>query len=316
MTHWTQDLLKLFKVLLAILGIVFVIFILNQFLLLYQFFSQLHPIAGGMVVALIAIGLTYLLIRIYQLWFRGNKHIVLPDNPTREEYEEYLSTMVDILAQNPNLQHLSFDKSQEPHEVIVTRSFQELDNLSQPMIRENANSIFLSTAISQNGVLDSFMVLFTMVRMIWQLADLYQTRPSLASMAKLYAQVAGVVLMARTIEDTDLIEAQMEPLITAILGESIASAIPGMVPITNIIVSSLMEGSINAFLTLRVGLITQAYLGMESPQAKNTVRFHTSRAAIKEMGAIIKDNGKLVVKVMAKATKNAGVGTAKRWFTR
>lgn len=316
MTHWTQDLLKLVKVLLAILGIIFFIFILNQFLLLYQFFGQLHPIAGGIVVSLIAIGLGYLLLRIYQLWFRGNQHVVLPEDPSKEEYEEYLSTMIDILAKNPRLQHLSFDKNQEPHEVIVTRSFQELDNLSQPMIRENANSIFLSTAISQNGVLDSFMVLFTMVRMIWQLADLYQTRPSLASMAKLYAQVAGVVLMARTIEDTDLIEGQMEPLITAILGESIASAIPGMVPITNIIVSSLMEGSINAFLTLRVGLITQAYLGMETPQPKNTVRFHTSRQAIKEMGAIIKENGKVVVKVMAKATKNASVGTAKRWFAK
>lgn len=36
--------------------------------------------------------------------------------------------------------------------------------------------------------------------------------------------------MARSIEDADLIENQLEPIIASVIGESITSAIPGMMP--------------------------------------------------------------------------------------
>ena len=38
-------------------------------------------------------------------------------------------------------------------------------------------------------------------------------------------QVIGVVLMARALEDVDLIEYQVEPIITSVLGESVVSAV-------------------------------------------------------------------------------------------
>ncbi len=153
-----------------------------------------------------------------------------------------------------------------------------------------------------------------MVRMVWQLAKVYQTRPSLKSISKLYLQVAGVIFMARSLEDSDIIEQQIEPLIATILGESLASAIPGMVPIANLIVSSIMEGSLNAFLALRVGIVAQSYLGMEVPQSKGFIRKTSSLHSLTYMRDIIKDNSRLVVSTIVNSVKKAGSNTAKRWF--
>ena len=240
--------------------------------------------------------------------------MVMPENPSVEEKELYFEAMIKILKRNKNIHYIDFENIELSNQALVDLGFKELDELSNPIIQTTASQIFLSTAISQNGSLDSIAVLISLVRMVWQLASVYQTRPTIKSMGKLYMQVASVVFMARTIEDSDLIETQLEPLITTILGESIASAIPGMVPITNLVVSSLMEGSLNALLTLRVGIITQSYLGMEKPESKSFIQKNASLRALGQMGNILKTNGKIVAKSIVKATKNATKNTAKRWF--
>lgn len=313
MTDWWKDIRRILWGIAFILGLLFIVFVVNQFTLLYQFLSLIHPILAMTVLALIGGGILYVLYRLVNQLLRSPKVIELDENYTEEEYANYLDLVLALLQKNPHVTLLEEDTALSKEEQVQTY-FTQLDDLSLPLIKQNANAIFLSTAISQNGSLDSLVVLFSLLRMVWQLAGIYQTRPSLISLAKLYIQVASVVLMARTIEETDLIEYQMEPLITTIVGESIASAIPGMVPITNLVVSSLMEGAINAFLTLRVGIITQEFLGRTQAANKQTLRRSASMQSVKFMGSIIKDNSKVVVKTVGNAARKAGVGTAKRWF--
>lgn len=296
------------------LGLFLFIFIINQFVSLYDLLNRIHPLVASTVTGLLVLIVVYLLIRMIMLWKKSSKLAILEENPTEEEKELYYQSMIRFLKHNPNLKSTNFDDDSLSKEKLVDLGFQELDGLSNPIIQKTASEIFLSTAISQNGALDSIVVLVTLFKMIWRLASIYQTRPTLKSLGKLYMQVASVVFMARTIEDSDLIESQIEPLITTILGESIASAIPGMVPITNLIVSSLMEGSLNSLLTLRVGIITQSYLGMEKPESKSFIQKNASLQALAQMGSILKGNGKLVAKSIIKATKSATSNTAKRWF--
>ena len=76
-----------------------------------------------------------------------------------------------------------------------------------------------------------------------------------------------------------------------------------------------MEGSINAFLTLRVGLIAQTYLGMDRNEKKNKIRRSASVNSISYMGEILSNNSKVVVKSIGSAVKNAGKGIIpKKWF--
>lgn len=296
------------------LGLVFVLFVINQFVLLYDLLYRIHPyLAIGLTTILGGITLV-ILIRLIFLFIRSPKVVVLSENPTPEQYNQYLDDMISILKKNRHLKEIDFDQESVSKDYLVTQAFNTLDSLSFPLIKRNSNSIFLSTAVSQNGSLDSILVLISMIKMIWQLANVYQTRPSIKSIGKLYLQVASIVFMARTIEDSDLIEEQLEPLITSLIGESIASAIPGMAPITNLVVSSVLEGSLNAFLTLRVGIIAQSYLGMEVPQSKNFIRRNASLTSVRYMGSIIKENSKLVIKTIASSVKKAGGQKVKNIF--
>lgn len=323
MSQWWKDLKRLLIWGGVILGIVMTIFIINQFWTLYQLLAQLHPIFAGVVIGSLVLGLAFIGYKVIRQLFKNQPLLELPANPSAEEYTAYLDSWLNILARNPHLASSQYSivvkggetpLDDESKAALINEGLAILRERSLPVIKENANAIFLSTAISQNGSLDSFMVLFTLMRMVWQLAKFYETRPSLLSLMKLYLQVASVVLMARTLEDADLIEDQMEPLIASIIGESLASAIPGMVPVSNLIVSSLMEGTVNAFLTLRVGLIAQNYLGSAHELEKGSLRRATSTQALRYMGSIIKSNSSVVLKTVGNAAKNASIGKAKRWL--
>lgn len=75
-----------------------------------------------------------------------------------------------------------------------------------------------------------------------------------------------------------------------------------------------MEGSINAYLALRVGIVAQAYLGMEVPQTKNFIRKNASLQSLSYLGNIIADNSKLVAKTIVTSVKKAGSKTARKIF--
>ncbi len=296
------------------LSILLTIFVINQFVSFYHLLRDIHPTLALVVLGILLVILAYFLLRLVIAFFRRPKVLTLVENPTEEEYLEYVDSMSSIMARNRHIDRdLKALKDQDQIQ-FITRSFDELDRLSAPIIKENANSVFLTTAISQNGSLDSLFVLFASLRMVWQLAKIYETRPTWSSLGKLYVQALGVVFMARTIEDADLIEDQMEPIIAALLGESLTSAVPGLAPMANLVTSSIMQGALNAFFVLRIGSITQSYLGMEVPETRVQIRKRASRSAIANLGGIIKDNGKLVVKSVTGAVKKAGSRTAKKWF--
>lgn len=305
---------KILTILGIFLGLVFLVFLVNQFYLLYQLLKGIHPWVGGLFVGLLAFALAYLLIRLVLLYIRSLPAPQLPDYPTQEDYDRYLEDMLACLSKNRLLSRDLLTDESRSKEERVTIALDSLDREGEPIIRRHANSIFLSTTISQNGSLDAIMVLVTLVKLVWQLGQVYGTRPSLKSLGKLYLQVASLVFMARSLEDSDLIPAQLEPMIAGLVGESMASAIPGMVPMSNLIISSVMEGAINAFLTLRVGFIAQAYLGMERPKPKNVIQRQASLQAVKELGLIIKDSGKSVVKAFMDRVKRTARDTAKGWF--
>lgn len=314
MNQWFEDIKRFVWGLIVILSILFIVFVVNQFVSLYQFLYILHPYIALITISAIALCMLYFIYKLFVQLSRSPNVLELSEDPSDEEYEAYLDNMLKMLRKNTNIQDLDFGRQDLTKAETIQEAMTQLDKLTIPLIKENANAIFLTTAISQNGSLDSLVVLFTIIRMIWQIAKIYQTRPSLASLVKLYIQVASIVLMARAIEDADLIEYQLEPLITSIVGESIASAIPGMVPITNLVVSSLMEGAVNSFLILRIGIITQDYLGNIQPIDKQNIRRSASIQSVKYMGSIINTNGKTIVKTVGKAVKKASVGTAKKWF--
>ena len=85
-------------------------------------------------------------------------------------------------------------------------------------------------------------------------------------------------------DDLDLAE-QVQPLVSGVLG-SAAGAVPGLHAASALFVNSVVNGTANAFLTLRVGIIAKRYCGaLVLPEPRAVRRFAVSQAA-QMLGAI------------------------------
>lgn len=294
----------------------FAIIVLNQTISIYKNLSEIHPVLGilgtGLTVILLAI---LIFLQIFVI-FKYPKVKKLPKNPSQEEIENFKAERIGRLKKNKTLIKLEYNFQGKDKEQILTETDGLLKAQAMEVTRKNANSVFITTAISQNGVLDSLSVLFTLGVMVYQIIEVYENRPDLKRVIYLYSQIASVVLVAASIEDLDLIEEQLEPVLTGLLSSSIISAIPGAIGLANLITNSLVEGSVNALLTLRVGIVASRYLSSSVDLDKKSLRKGAFIEATGQLGTIIVSNSAEVVKSISKAAKKATIDKIKNPFAK
>lgn len=285
--------------------IFFLVIAFNQLISLYHNLSTIStPLAIGVTAFVGVVVLALLLFPLY-VFFRFPRMEELPDSKEDPDYPVYIKNQLLKMRRNKYLNSVNFDFSGESDEAVLERAYQVLKIRGDEMMRTDASAVFLTTAVSQNGVLDGLTVLAALIKLVYNLTTLYENRPDIRRITYLYGQIAGVVLLVRTIEDADLIEDQVEPLMASLLGGTVISVIPGAVGITTLIVNSVVEGAVNSLLTLRVGAIAQRYLSQTMMFDKRLIRRSASLEATKQLGSILSENAVLVVKSFANATKDA-----------
>ncbi len=286
--------------------VLFIIFAVNQTAELYALAKGVHPYLG--YTALVLAGVAFALILIVPLFalFSLRSRPEMPGSVDTPEFDRYVLTLKSRLKTNPYLlgQSFVFDESREP-KTEVMRALSLLDAEAAKLIKRGASSVFLTTAVSQNGALDSLFVISSLVRMIWDVAHIYNQRPSFREITYLYGNIFATVLMARSVEDLDLMDDQLEPVIASILGGSLGSLIPGTVYVTNLLINSITEGSVNALLCLRVGAMAKRYSGSLVEIDKKVLRRSASMEAIGLLGGIIRDNTTHVIHAFGNAAKGA-----------
>ena len=287
------------------LMVFFLLVAFNQLIGLFRNLALISlPLAWGVTsfAGLVVLGL--LLFPVY-VFFRFPRMAQMPASREDPEYPAYVAAQLNKLKTNRYLNSVQFDFSGPSDEAVVQKAYQVLKQRGDDMMRSDASGVFLTTAVSQNGVLDGLTVLAALLKLVYNLTTLYENRPDMRRIMYLYGQIAGVVLLVRTIEDADLIEDQVEPLMASLLGGTVISLIPGAVGITTLVVNSVVEGAVNALLTLRVGAIAQRYLSELVQFDKRLIRRSASLEATKQLGTILSDNAITVVKSFANATKDA-----------
>ncbi|WP_128425707.1 DUF697 domain-containing protein [Gudongella oleilytica] len=284
----------------------------NNVIQISSFMSGIHPLLGQItLVVLLLVFLALLLLPLISfLSFR--KALPIPEDENSPEFANYLNETKRRLQKNRYLREKDYqfsDGSDLKNQII--QAYEILGKRSRELIKGKATGVFLSTSISQNGVLDSFFVLGTLTKMLWEVSRIYEERPSIARLVSLYGNVAATVLMARGIEDLDLLDEQVEPLIASILGGGMATLVPGAVMATNLVVNSITEGSVNALLTLRVGCIAQGYLSSVTIPERKALRRSATIEACGMLGEVMKENSVLILKAFAKGARNAAKNTFK-----
>ncbi len=269
----------------------FVIIVVNQTAQVVDLADRVNPMLGTVVLyGLILIFFFLIAIPVY-LYFRLPSHLTIPENISSPEYQTYISKLSDRLKKNKYIKgnNLSVNTEEEISAALSLLHFKADEDS-----KKTASIVFVSTAVSQSGKLDGFIVLILLTKLIWRIAHIYNQRPSLREMLQLYANVAGTSLVAMELEEIDIGE-QIEPIIDNVFGASLAGAIPGLQQISAFVFSCIMEGSINAYLTLRVGAVTKGYCGSLIKPERKSLRRSASLEAARHLGRIIKESGQSVI---------------------
>lgn len=160
------------------------------------------------------------------------------------------------------------------------------------IIREHAVLVFVSTAISQSGRLDAIVVLVTNFRLVRTLVKHLGYRPPLPILIKIYTQIFLAALIADGIDDLDV------EGIFGQFGFGVLAAIPGLV------VDSILDGTINALFTLRVGFVTRkCLLNVGSTLTRAEIRKAANRESRQELKSVIKDALPLIPNAVKKVVQ-------------
>ena len=282
-----------------------VVFVINQTAQVVALANTASPALGqAVLVGLLAIYVIVVFVPVV-MFARLPKALRPPADDQSPEYRTYLSRLGARLATNPRLAGTG---AQLNDRAGIQAAIKVLDAAAGEQVKQTASTVFVSTAISQNGRLDALMVLAAQTRMIWQVAHVYHQRPSLREMIQLYANVGATAFLVSEIEDLDVSE-QVEPVITAALGGSLAGLAPGMSIVASIVTQSILEGTANAYLTLRVGVIAQAYCASLAAFNRKGVRRYASLTAAAMLGSIVSASAGVVTKAILAAAKKAGAAS-------
>jgi hypothetical protein len=258
----------------AFILVVFVVFLFNQTMQIVQSARTVNLAFGNAVLWGLVFLYCILLATPFLLWFRLPKRILPPATTEGEAYDRFLLDFKKRLARHPRLRGLPLSSTEE-----IEYALQTLDKHADDVVTSTASAVFLSTAVLQSGRLDVLVVFAAQTRLIWQVAHVYYQRPSLRDFVQLYANVASTAFIAAGIEDIDV-----DVLVGTIFGSTVA-AIPGM----HLLASSVLSGSANAFLTLRVGMITKEYCRCTVRVEKTGLRRAATLKAAKLLGSIVRE---------------------------
>jgi hypothetical protein len=296
-----KSFIKILLPLSIFLLVIFLIFIFNQTIQVISIAANISPFFGKVVTYfLVGIYLLLIIIPIY-LYLRLPKILKPPENNQSAAMTIYLEKLGRRLKKNKYVSQLPLTTRREIEEALNA-----LEEQADRIIKQNSATVFVTTSISQSGRLDTFTVLIAQIRMIWQIAIIYYQRPSLRDLIQLYANVLATAFIAGELNEID-ISRQMEPIVTSVLGASLTGSIPGVNLVAGIVTNSLLSGSANAYLTLRVGIITKRYCGSLTRIERASVRRSASLEAARWLSNIVMTSaGNITKSIVNAAVKSPG----------
>lgn len=288
-----------------ILGLFVTVVLLNQTIQLCTFFYQVHPWLGhGSVAAFVLLYSLAFVLPLFLL-LRLPEPLRPPQTDDPEAQELYLRRLSHRLRRNP---HLSGFEGDLATRTGVEAALMRLDTDANTIIKDSAATVFVSTAVSQNGRLDAVLVLLSQLRLVWRIAHLYRERPNLRELMGLYNNVFVAALLANQLEDLDINE-RIEPIVRSAIGGGLAGMVPGATAMTTVLLSSIMEGTANAYLTLRVGIVARRYCSARHPLQRRKVGKLAAVEAGALLGDLVMQSTRVVSMSVARALGKAGTST-------
>ena len=239
--------------------------------------SEIHPYVGyGFYIVLGLFVLRFILWPTLRFLFtpamQGEQRDKL-DEMEQGELARYISRM-KLTQEEKELYAEGATPLEGVKNVLIHR-----DDKAKKVVRQAALNVFIVTGISQNGSLDIITALGINLQMINRMVSLRHSRPTLAQLFELYVVIISSALII-SITDNILDEIDTSEIFGSVAGG-----------LAKTLISSSINGAMNAYLTLRIGKLTMRYLEMGSKrfkQERKKIRREARKSAIKELPLIAK----------------------------
>jgi len=166
------------------------------------------------------------------------------------------------------------------------------------------------TTLTAKGMTNAIAVLAAQSRMVWQIARIYNQRPTARELAVLYINVAMAALLSRQLEELDASE-MLQPLLSAIMPSTL-SAVPGMQTASIIFTQAVLSGSANAYGTLRVGVIAKRYCGSLTMPEPSTLRKAAFAEAMLMIPSVVQQGAETVFDLLKRAAAKTLVDSTQK----
>ncbi|MCA8902342.1 MAG: YcjF family protein [Hyphomonas sp.] len=316
--------------------------VIGQGFLYYRLFDDVHPLLGYAFIILLAAILGVLVVRPLLSFLRmpvaarPPSIVIDPKSPqpaalaARLRYDlKYLQ----MLAANPQVQAeraaieqgmvkcralIEHCAAASPEEALklsaeleaferdeIEALLKPLDQKVESLIHAEAVGVGVATAVSLNGTVDAFIVLWRNANLVARIARIYFGRPHLMGSLRILRDVAAIVVVSRALED-----------VTDITGDVIGGLLGRM---GGLVAGPVMDGGVNAMMTLKLGYLAKrrcrSFKGWSSGQAKSISAEALERVK-KESGSVVTDLLKGVGGLTAhaaRATERALAGSRSAW---
>jgi uncharacterized membrane protein YcjF (UPF0283 family) len=181
-----------------------------------------------------------------------------------------------------------------------------LDRRAETLIHREALAIGSMTALSPNGTLDAFLVLWRNANLVAALARLYYGRPGLVGTWLILRDVSSAILLSSVLEQIS----DMGGSLLRKLGEGGRT-----IPLVGALVGPVLDGTINGLMTMKVG-----YLAQERCRSFRAWDGRTKRGIIRRTFHLVSDSAALFMEELNKSvvqslnlvkfTAEAGKGAA------
>lgn len=253
--------------------------------------AQIHPWLGwGFYIVLGLFVLRFIVLPTLKFLFtpemKGDERDRI-DEMESEELKSYIKKM--SLTQQERDLFATAEGDLEGVKMILKKRDEEATKL----IRKAALNVFIVTGISQNGSFDIITAFGMNLQMINRIVNLRHRRPTFTQLLELYVVIIASTLI---ISLTDNI---LDEIDTSELFGSVAGGL------AKTLVSSSINGAMNAYMTLRIGKMTMKYLELGSKnfkQNRSKIRREVRRSAIKEIPAIAKSGLESVTSAVKSTT--------------
>lgn len=180
-----------------------------------------------------------------------------------------------------------------------------LDKEVDRLIHSESVGVGIATAVSMNGTLDAFIVLWRNANLIARIARVYFGRPHLWGSLRILRDVAAIVVVARALDD-----------VSDLTGDVIGGLLGRM---GGLVAGPVMDGGVNAMMTLKLGYLAKrrcrSFKGWSAGQAR-MISAEALKEVKEESGSVIGDLLKGVgglTSTAARATEKALAGSRSAW---